>query len=135
MRKEQVVTRILRDIAHLIAEEAAVNQPFAAKLDAIIGELGQRKKAAIRRVRDHDVPDIFEAAAEKNDEEIEMWLSGLDIATLKAIIRKHDFDTSKRTQRWREPTKFAKLITEQRRARLRRGSAFLGSGSGPMEAS
>lgn len=130
MRKEQVLTRILRDLAHLVADEAAVNAQFAAKLDLIILDLGRSKRVVTKRVQDDQVPDIFTAAADKSDPEFELWLAGLELPVLKAIVRKHDLDTSTRTRKWREPAKFAKFIVDQLRARLRRGSTFLTGGIG-----
>lgn len=127
MRKDQILTRILRELAHLVAEEAEANESFATKLDIIIGDLGAKKKRTLKaqRVSDHELPDVFAAALSKTDEELEMWLGTLDLPVLKAIVRKHEFDASKRTQRWREPQKFAQFITSQLRSRLRRGASFL----------
>jgi hypothetical protein len=49
----------------------------------------------------------------------------LEIPVLKALVRKHDLDSSKKWQKWQESEKFAKLISDQIQARMQRGSAFM----------
>ena len=71
------------------------------------------------------VPDVFAAMQEKGEGEFRFWLRSLDIATLKAIVKKNGFDPAKVSTRWTEPDKFVVLIAEQLVARLKRGSAFL----------
>ncbi len=126
MRKENLLIRILRDLANLVADEAAQNPAFASRLDAVLHEVPRReKKTSVKSLPDDQLPDLFLEARSKSGDDFEHWLTDLDIPVLKALVRKHDLDSSKRTQKWREPEKFAKLIAEQIRARMQRGSGFL----------
>jgi hypothetical protein len=68
-------------------------------------------------------------AQSRSPEAFEHWLAELEIPVLRALVRKHDLAPVKRTQKWREPEKFAKLIADQIRARMQRGAAFLTTGS------
>lgn len=133
MREEKLLVRILRDLAVLVGDEASRNPEFAGRLEAILRDVPARKKKTRheRVVPDGQLPDVFSEIQAKPPEEFEQWLATLELPILKALVRKHDLDSSRRTQRWREPAKFAKLISEIIRARMKRGASFLGGSSGP----
>jgi hypothetical protein len=129
MREEKRLIRILRDLADLISTEAGRNTEFAERLDVILEGVPERKVPPKRRGPTAGaIPDVFAEMSTRDPVEFELWLSGLDILTLKAIVRKHDFDSSHRTSKWSEPEKLAKFIHEQLRARMDRGSSFLKGG-------
>ncbi len=133
MREKNLLIRILRDLASLIEDEASKNPAFGSRLEAVLQEVPRReKKRATRKViRDDQLPDLFLEAKARSASDFEHWLASLNIPVLKALVRKHDLDSSRRTQKWHEPEKFAKLIAEQIQARMQRGSAFLSSGASP----
>jgi hypothetical protein len=126
MRENHLLIRILRGLTQLVTDEAAANPEFAKKLDHLLQDIPQKRSTREKTVADERLPDIFAAAREKEDRDMEIWLSEMDVPVLKAIVRKHDLDSSKRSRKWNEPEKFAKFITEQIRARMQRGSTFLG---------
>ena len=123
MREEKLLVRILRDVAHLIADEASRNSEFAARLEVILQEVPRASKRvkSANVISDDHLPDLFAEAQSRSPEEFEHWLAVLEIPVLKALVRKHDLAPVKRIQKWREPEKFAKLIADQIRARMQRG--------------
>lgn len=126
MREEKLLIRILRDLANLIADEASRNSEFACRLEAVLQAVPgrQTKKKNAKVIPDEELPDLFAEARTKSREDYEHWLAEFEIPVLKALVRKHDLDSSKRTRKWRESEKFAKLIADQIRSRVQRGSAF-----------
>lgn len=58
------------------------------------------------------------------------WPREQSVDTLGASIRAHDLDPSRRTAKWKEAKKLADYIADALQARLARGSASLGRGSG-----
>lgn len=136
MREEKLLIRILRNLTTLIADEASRNSEFAIRLEAVLHEVPRapKKGKSANAPSDDQLPDVFAEAQARSPDDYEHWLSELEIPVLKALVRKHDLDSSKRTQKWREPEKFAKLIADQIRARMQRGSAFLTSALLPPEA-
>jgi len=124
MQRTQTLTKLLKQLADLVADEAESNSVFAAKLEAILAPLPQ-KSAARSKEKATPAPDVFAEFEAKGSEEFAFWLRALDLATLKAIVKMNGFDPSKITHRWKETDKFVPLIAEQVAARLKRGSAFL----------
>ena len=55
-------------------------------------------------------------------------LTGQPVNVLRALIRTHDLDSTRRTVKWKEGEKLAAFIAEGMRARLARGSSFIGRG-------
>lgn len=126
MREEKLIIRILRNLATIVAEEAATNPQFAERLESILAEVPSKKKPnKPRKPPEEDLPDPFIEAKARTPIEFELWLKDLEIPILKALIRKHDLDSSKKWQKWREPEKLAKLIADQIQSRMQRGSAFM----------
>lgn len=124
MHRAQTLTKLFRQLADLVSEEAETNPAFASKLEAILapipgGALSKPKSKAV------SAPDVFTEFEARGSEEFSFWLRTLDIATLKTIIKVNGFDPGKTSVRWKESDKFIPLITEQVAARLKRGSAFL----------
>jgi hypothetical protein len=129
MQSTKELIHALRDLLKLVEEEAGRNPNFAARLEAIAADFplkGREKTAKQKRKASQSVvPDIFAAFQEKGEQEFRFWLRSLDLAALKAIVKKNGFDPAKASARWTEPDKFVALIEEQLIARLKRGSAFL----------
>lgn len=136
MQRAKTLTRLLRQLAEVVAEEADQNPAFAAKLDGILAEVpsggGKRPKGA-RGGSAAEVPDVYAEYQQKGEEEFRLWLRGLSVAVLKGIVKANGFDPGKVSRPWTEPDKFVALITEQLKARLNRGAAFItrkGAGGG-----
>jgi hypothetical protein len=125
MRREKL-TSLIRELAHLLEDEAAKNPPFAARLDALLGPTLREHATPVPRTRRSQVvPDVLSVLQEKGEEEFRFWLRSLDLATFKAIIKANGFDVARASQKWTDPDKFINLIAEQAVARLRRGASFL----------
>jgi hypothetical protein len=130
MRRAKTLTRLLTQLAEVVAEEADQNPAFAAKLDGILADVpaagsGKRPKTA-KAAPAAEVPDVYAEYQQKGEEEFRFWLRGLSVAVLKGIVKANGFDPGKVSRPWTEPDKFVGLITEQLKARLNRGSAFMG---------
>lgn len=129
MPHNQKLTGLLRDLAHLLEEEAARNVEFAARLDVLLTPALRSPHSRNSRARGQPhsagVPDVLSALEEKGEEEFRFWLRPFDVATLKAIIKSNGFDVARSSQKWTDPDKFINLIVGQASARLRRGSGFL----------
>src|SRR5208282_4291164 len=128
MQRVKTLTKFLKAMAEIVADEAERNPAFAEKLDAIMSPL-PLAKAKTPKKENHvrHVPDVYIEYQKREKEEFRFWLAGLDLTTLKAIVKVNGFDVTKTSRRWTEPDKFVTLITEQVRARLKRGSAFITS--------
>ncbi|HNQ90199.1 MAG TPA: hypothetical protein PKM73_16405 [Verrucomicrobiota bacterium] len=128
MQRAKTLTRLLKHLVEVVAEEADQNPAFAAKLDGILAEVssasGKRPKGAKGAPAD-EVPDVYAEYQQKGEEEFRFWLRGLSVAVLKGIVKANGFDPGKVSRPWTEPDKFVGLITEQLKARLSRGAAFM----------
>jgi len=126
MQRAKTLTRLLKQLAEVVAEEAEQNPAFAEKLDAILAPLpaapANSKKS---KLPTKAAPDVYAELQSRGEEEFRFWLAGLGVPTLKAIVKANGFDPTKQSNRWSEPDKFVPLILEQVRARLKRGSAFM----------
>ena len=129
MQPTQQLTRALSALVTLLEDEASNNPNFAKKLEAVLGDLPKVSKKKTKRAKPDlktiNTPDVFETFQEKGETEFRYWLRDFEIIILKAIIKQNGFDPGKNSQRWSDPDKFIKLITEQTAARLNRGSSFL----------
>jgi hypothetical protein len=129
MPRNQKLSGLLRDLAHLLEEEAARNGEFASRLDALLTPALRPSQSKISRVRGQQqslvLPDVLSILEEKGEEEFRFWLRAFDLSTLKAIVKSNGFDVTRSSQKWSDPDKFINLITQQASARLRRGSGFL----------
>ena len=127
MQRAKILTKWLKGMAELVAEEAERNPAFAEKLDGLMATLPAVKTKGQKKGDVRDAPDIYAEHQRRGEEEFRFWLKGLDLASLKLIVKANGFDVTKTSRRWTEPEKFANLIVEQMRARLKRGSSFITS--------
>lgn len=132
MRNEKALIKLLRSLVDLLGQEAARNPDFADRLDAVLHGLpmDRPKLAPSKDVSAVDLPDIHGELATRGETDFRLWLRDLPLATLRAIIRAQDFDSTRRTVKWKEPEKLADFITENLRARMAKGSSFIGRGEG-----
>ena len=129
MRKEKALIELMRGIVDLLAEESARNPGFAAKLESVLFELPGRtasaKKLATKRLPEH-LPDIYAEWNARGEIDFRIWLRDQSILALRAVIRAQNLDPMRRTVKWKEAEKLADFIADSLRARLSRGSAFIG---------
>jgi hypothetical protein len=126
MRKEKVLINLLRGLVDLLGEEAARNAEFAARLESLLAPLPGKvptKQATPKQIS--NLPDIYTERNERGSSEFRMWLSDQPIGILRALIRHHDFDATRRTSKWRDAGKLSQFIADQLESRLARGSSFL----------
>jgi surfactin synthase thioesterase subunit len=74
--------------------------------------------------------DLHGELQARGEQEFRHWLREQPADALRASIRAHDLDPSRRTAKWKEAEKLADFIADALQARLARGSAFLGRWSG-----
>ena len=131
MRNEKVLIRILRGLVDLLSEEVDRNPEFAARLEAVLQPLPKRVSAPGKRqsTKPSELPDIHAEYNRRDEIDFKLWLREQPMPVLRALIRKHDFDPARRTTKWRDVEKLASFIVESLRARLARGSSFLGRGN------
>jgi DNA polymerase III gamma/tau subunit len=72
-------------------------------------------------------PDVYEELKARGDDGLRIWLIDQPMEILKAIIKQERFDPSRRTLRWTDQKKFADHIVQALRAKMSRGSAFIGT--------
>lgn len=127
MSNEKILVRVLRNLADLISREARANPEFSAELDRILSVMPnqQQKKAKDHLVNEAKLPEIFSEWQRLGDIEFELWLRDLRPEVLRALVRRHDLDASKRSQKWEDREKLARLILDQLKLRAKRGSSFL----------
>ena len=125
MQRVKTLTKFLKDVAELVAAEAENNPAFAEMLDVIMEGLPKKNKGGKKKLDASDIPDVYKEWQRLGETEFPFWLAGLDLATLKAIVKINGFDLTKATKRWSEPDKFVLLITDQLKSRLKRGSSFI----------
>jgi len=134
MRKETALIALLRGLVDLIAEESAINPAFAARVERLLSDVPERKTSPKKRVPknppDH-LPDIHAEWSARGETDFRLWLADQPIPILRALIRSQDLDPTRRTAKWKEAEKLADFIADSLRARLSRGSAFIGRS--PME--
>lgn len=132
MRNEKALIELLRGMVDLLADESSRNPDFAARLDALLSALPARtspsKKSA--KAEAEALPDVHAELAARSETEFQLWLNGLPVNVLRAVIRTHDLDSTRRTVKWKDAEKLAAFIAEGLRARLARGSSFIGRGPG-----
>lgn len=130
MRNEKALIKLLRGLVDLLADEAARNPDFAARLDDVMTDLpkGLAKPAKQRSTPPAEVPDIHAEWNQRSETDFRLWLRDQPMSVLRALVRTHDFDPTRRTTKWKEAEKFADFIADGLKARLARGSSFLGRG-------
>lgn len=127
MQRAKILTKWLKGIAALVADEAERNPAFAEKLDGLMAPLPAGRAKGKRKGPARNIPDVYAELQRRGEGEFGFWLAGLDLATLKLIVKANGFDVTKMSRRWTEPEKFANLIRERMQARLKRGSSFITS--------
>jgi hypothetical protein len=130
MRNEKALVRLLRGIADLLAKEAESNPDFAARLDHLLAGLPPEggKPTKPRSTPPRELPDLHAEWNQRGEEDFRIWLRDQPVAILRALIRTHGFDPPRRTVKWKESQKLADFVTDGLKARLARGSSFLGRG-------
>jgi len=128
MRTQKSLTTLLRSLASLLSEEAARNPEFAGRLDALLSPIPSSRASRKRRgvtMELEQVPDVFAEFASRGDADFQLWLRDQPIGMLRAVIRLHDFDATRRTAKWTDPEKLSTFIADRIRSRRARGSGFL----------
>lgn len=133
MRNEKALIKLLRGLVDLLADEAARNPDFAARLDDVLTGLPTEsaKPAKQRATPPAELPDIHAEWSQRGETDFRLWLQDHPIPVLRALIRTHDFDPTRRTSKWKETEKLADFIADGLKARLARGSSFLGRETAP----
>lgn len=131
MRNEKALIKLLRGLVDLLADEAARNPDFAARLDDVLTGLPKEsaKPAKQRATLPAELPDIHAEWNQRNETDFRLWLRDQPMSVLRALVRTHDFDPTRRTTKWKEAEKLADFIADGLKARLARGSSFLGRGT------
>ncbi|MFN2533025.1 MAG: hypothetical protein ABR555_17200 [Pyrinomonadaceae bacterium] len=129
MRKEKALISLLKELVDLISKEAAQNPEFARKLELLLSPLPAKKLAKRKRPAKAslDLPDVYREYNARGQAEFTLWLRDQPIDLLRAVIRSHDLDATRRTSKWKDQGKLSHFITEQIRSRMARGSGFLTS--------
>ena len=129
MRRKSALTRLLRGLSELVAQEADRNPEFAAKLNELLesvpGKSSGRGRSRRGAKSQLDVPDVYHELELRGNEEFQFWLRDLPLPMLRVIIRKHDFDNARRTAKWKDTEKLGAYIAERLQGRLERGSHFM----------
>jgi len=115
----------------LLADESGRNPAFAERLDSLLSSLpeSRRPTAAKRAARDPraTLPDVHAEWTARGETDFRLWLRDQPIPTIRAVIRAQDLDPARRTGKWKDAEKLADFVAEGLRARLSRGSAFIGT--------
>ena len=129
MRKEKALIGLLSRLVDLLVEESECNPEFATRLDHLLAGLPERKtvskRHAAKTLSMKQLPDIHAEWNARGETEFRLWVREQPIAVLRAIIRTQDFDSTRRTKKWKEAEKLADFIADSLRARLLKGSAFM----------
>jgi len=130
MRNEKTLIGLLRGMVDLLADEAGRNPDFAERLDALLSVLPARTAPSTKNAKTEGeaLPDVHAEFAARSEAEFQLWLNGQPLNVLRALIRTHDLDSTRRTVKWKEAEKLATFIAEGMRARAARGSAFISRG-------
>jgi len=132
MRKKEKLIALLRRLVNLLADESARNPDFAGKLEGLLSEVpggkASARKSAAPNLPDR-VPDIHAEWIARGEADFRLWLRDQPIPVLRDVIRAQDLDSTRRTAKWKEANKLADFISDSLRARLSRGSAFIGRGA------
>ncbi len=130
MRNEKIITKLLRNLADLLGEEAARNPAFRERLDDILSSLSpvSPNTAKIRgmpAVPDQHLPDIYAERSNRSEGDFRIWLNDQPVPVLRSLIRSLDIDPTRRTSKWTESEKLSEFIADSLRARMSKGSSFL----------
>lgn len=131
MRNEKALIALLRGLVELLADESRRNPAFAERLDSLLSSLPESRrppaaKSAAREMRPI-LPDAHAEWIARGATEFRLWLRGQPVPTIRAVIRAQDLDPARRTSKWKDAEKLADFVADGLRARLARGSAFIGN--------
>ena len=132
MRKEKALVTLLRDLVDLLADEAARNPEFGARIEQVLEAVPDRRKAKQRKAspkRHEAAPDVHAEWSARGEKGFRLWLRDQPIPTIRAVIRAQDFDPTRRTVKWKDAERLADFVADGLRARLSRGSAFISTTS------
>ena len=127
MRKEKALVALLRDLVALLAEEAARNPQFSARIDQLLEAIPERRKGKRRKTSPKSgetLPDVHAEWSARGEAGFRLWLRDQPIPTIRAVIRAQDLDPTRRTVKWKDAEKLAGFVADSLRSRLSRGSAF-----------
>jgi len=127
MRKEKALVVLLRNLVDVLAEEAAHNPQFSARLEHVLEAIPERRNAKARRMnpkRRELLPDVHAEWNARGESEFRLWLREQPIPIIRAVIRVQDLDPTRRTVKWKDAEKLAGFVADSLRTRLLRGSAF-----------
>ena len=131
MRSKKALVALLRDLVELLADESARNPAFAERLDSLLSALpeSRRPQSQKRPARETGtpVPDVHAEWTARGETDFRLWLRDQPVPTIRALIRAQDLDPARRTSKWKDAEKLADFVAEGLRARLLRGSAFIGT--------
>ena len=130
MRKEKTIVTLLNSLTRLLTEEAARNPDFATKLEALLSPAAPAETSQ-PKAEPKNVPDAYEEYTSRGETEFRLWLGDQPKEILLALVRRHDLDATRKTAKWKDARKLSEFIADQIRARLARGSSFLGGGRNP----
>lgn len=128
MRKEKALVALLRDLVDLLADEAARNPEFGARLERLFEAVPERRMRKPRKAAQkglETLPDVHAEWTARGETDFRLWLREQPIPTVRAVIRAQDLDPTRRTVKWKDPDKLAGFVADGLRARLSRGSAFI----------
>jgi hypothetical protein len=133
MRKQEGVIKLLRRLIDVIADEARHSPEFADRLQAILAPSEQMKPTKpirSRRPSENDkltelTPDLYAERNARTEIDFRLWLRDQSVAILRAFIRKHDLDATRRTAKWKDTEKLGTYIADQLSTRSTRGSSFM----------
>src|SRR5262245_34923813 len=119
MQHSKTLTKILREIAALVEQEAQKNPEFALELERILQPVARPVKGKRREqdARKAPLPDVYREFQTRGEEEFKFWLRDMDRGMLRSIVKMNGFDPSRLSNRWVTGEKFVSLITEQVKAR------------------
>lgn len=128
MRDEKALIKMLRGLVNLLADESRRNPEFAARLDEVLRALPTKTQRPARQrvIPPEDLPDAHVEWQRRGEVDFRLWLRDQPLPVLRALVRTHDLDPTGRTGKWKEAQKLAEYIADSLRARLARGSSFLG---------
>ena len=132
MRSQEALTRLLRGLVDLLAEESARNPEFAQRLDDLLSVLpaskGNAAPKAQAKAPKRPAPDVHAEWQARGEAGVRVWLREQPVSDLRSIIQSQDLDPTRRTAKWREAEKLAGHIVDGLRARMARGSSFMTTG-------
>ena len=79
---------------------------FSQKLDELFESYGQKKVRNDKRTEPNEevttLPDIHAEWRARGETEFRFWINEQPVAALRMLIRTHELDPARRTEKWRE---------------------------------